>query len=393
LVENFDQLKIAGGILVTLSILGATGSIGTQTLDVIRTTLPHARVEALTGYNNLQALAGLANEFKPKMLAVPTSTAAIEIKKLLKYSCEILTGEEGLISCATENDATVVVNALVGRAGLAPTLAAINAGKHVALANKETLVTAGGLIMEAARANNVRITPIDSEHSAIWQCLQGNDIATVEKIILTASGGPFRTWGKQKIAAATAKDALLHPNWSMGAKITIDSATLMNKGLELIEAMWLFNKPPDDIEVIIHPQSIIHSMVQYCDGSVISQLGLPDMRLPILYALCAPKRVKTSYPRLDFLTCGSFTFESPNTDRFPCLALAIHAAKTGGTLPAVMNTINEWAVGQFLQSKLGFYDISDIISQAFGAYTVKPIHSIDDVNEAEQWAEEFIENR
>jgi len=375
---------------MTLSILGATGSIGTQTLDVIRTTLPQATVEALTGHSNITALAALANEFKPKMLAVPCENSAREIKTLLKHPCEIFIGESGLITCATESDATVVVNALVGRAGLSPTLAAINAGKHVALANKETLVTAGGLIMEAAHAKNVRITPIDSEHSAIWQCLQGNDMADVEKIILTASGGPFRTWEKERITAATAKDALLHPNWSMGAKITIDSATLMNKGLELIEAMWLFGKPTDDIQVIIHPQSIIHSMVQYHEGSVVSQMGLPDMRLPILYALSAPKRVKTPYPRLDFLTCGSLTFQPPDTERFPCLALAIYAAKAGGTLPAIMNTVNEWAVGQFLQDKLCFYDISDIISQAFGAYTVKPIHSINDVTEAEEWANEFI---
>jgi len=376
-----------------IALLGATGSIGTQTLDVIRSTRPDIQVEALTGYSNIQALAALVNEFKPKMACVPDSKAAAELKSLISVSCEILAGDSGLEACAVQNDADIVVNALVGRAGLAPTLAAITAGKDIALANKETLVTAGSLIMEAAREKGVRITPIDSEHSAIWQCLQGNEDNEIEKIILTASGGPFRTWEKEKIAIATARDALRHPNWSMGAKITIDSATLMNKGLELIEAMWLFNMPVDQIEVLVHPQSILHSMVQYADGSVMAQMGLPDMRLPILYALSAPKRVKTGFPRLDFSTCGSLTFEPPNMEKFPCLALAIHAAKVGGTLPAVMNTLNEWAVGQFLQERLNFYDISELIGQAFGAYTVKSIGSIADILEAEDWADKFIRNR
>jgi len=380
-----------------IAILGATGSIGTQTLDVVRTTLLNAEIVALTGHRNINTLAELANEFMPKMVCVPDSESAMQIKSLLTIPCEILTGADGLIVCAAQSGADIVVNALVGQAGLAPTLAAINAGKDVALANKETLVTAGQLIMGLARDKGVHITPIDSEHSAIWQCLQGNEENEIEKIILTASGGPFRTWTQEKIAAATAKDALRHPNWSMGAKITVDSATLMNKGLELIEAMWLFGEIAgqarndcSNMEILIHPQSIIHSMVQFADGSVMAQLGLPDMRLPILYALSAPKRVKTDFPRLDFLTCGSLTFEKPDTQRFPCLALVTHAVKTGGTLPAVMNTINEWAVGQFLQDKISFYGISEIIAQAFAAYTVKPLVSIDDVIEAESWANEFI---
>ena len=379
--------------MMKIALLGATGSIGMQTLDVVRNTLPEAEIEALTGYSNIKALANLVDEFKPKIACVPDSKAAGELKPLISTPCEILIGESGLETCAAQSGADIVVNALVGRAGLVPTLAAIHAGKNIALANKETLVTAGQLIMRLAREKCTRITPIDSEHSAIWQCLQGNEKNEIEKIILTASGGPFRTWEKGKIATATAKDALRHPNWSMGAKITIDSATLMNKGLEFIEAMWLFDQPVKNIEVLIHPQSIIHSMVQYTDGSVMAQMGLPDMRLPILYALCAPKRVKTEFPRLDFLTCGNLTFEPPDMERFPCLALAIQAAKTGGTLPAVMNTLNEWAVGQFLQEKCGFYDISELISQAFGAYTVKPLNSIADVIEAENWANEFIRKR
>jgi 1-deoxy-D-xylulose-5-phosphate reductoisomerase len=378
---------------VKIAILGATGSIGTQTLDVVRSALPHAQIEVLTGNKNIQTLAKLINEFKPKMAWVPSNNSANQLAALISVPCEIFSGERGLEICAAENDADVVVNALVGRAGLKPTMAAINASKNIALANKETLVTAGGLIMKLAREKNIRVTPIDSEHSAIWQCLQGNQENEIEKIILTASGGPFRVWDKEKIACATAKDALRHPNWNMGHKITIDSATLMNKGLELIEAMWLFNLPAEKIEVLVHPQSIIHSMVQYTDGSVMAQLGPPDMRLPILYALSAPKRIKTKFPRLNFLTCGNLTFEPPDAERFPCLSLAIRAAETGGTLPAVMNAINEWAVEQFLRGKIKFYEISDLIEQAFGTYTVKPVNSINDIIEAEMWANEFTLTR
>ncbi|MCL2285889.1 MAG: 1-deoxy-D-xylulose-5-phosphate reductoisomerase [Firmicutes bacterium] len=373
-----------------IALLGATGSIGTQTLDVVRSTLLDTRVEVLTGFNNIPKLAALVNEFRPKIVCVPDCNAAKQLKSQITTLCEILTGESGLETAAAQSDADVVVNALVGRAGLKPTIAAINAGKHIALANKETLVTAGQLIMGLAREKGVRITPIDSEHSAIWQCLQGNNQKDIEKIILTASGGPFRTWKREEIATATAADALCHPNWNMGPKITVDSATLMNKGLELIEAMWLFDMPVENIEVLIHPQSIIHSMVQYKDGSIMAQMGLPDMRLPILYALSAPKRVKTTFPRLDFFTCGNLTFEAPDILRFPCLALAAEAAKIGGTLPAVMNTVNEWAVGQFLQGKLEFYHIPQLIAQAFGAYTVKPLNSIADVTAAEGWASEYI---
>jgi len=339
----------------------------------------------------METLAPLVDEFKPEMVCVPNDNAAKLLK--IKHKCEILIGEKGLITCAAENNASIVVNALVGRAGLSPTLAAIKAGKNIALANKETLVTAGELVMSLAKEKNVKILPIDSEHSAIWQCLNGADLNDIEKIILTASGGPFRTWDSKKIAAATAKDALRHPNWSMGAKITIDSATLMNKGLELIEAMWLFNQPLKNIEILIHPQSIIHSMVQYTDGSVISQMGLPDMRLPILYAISETKRIKNNFPRLDFLTAGSLTFEAPDEKKFQCLSLAKEAAKTGGTLPAVMNYINEWAVHEFLKNKISFYDISKLIAQAFDTYTVKPITSADDISEAETWAETFIKTK
>jgi len=377
--------------ILSIAVLGATGSVGLQTLDVVRSCLPGIKVKALTGYSNVNALAVLVNEFKPNLACVKNDADAKKLSGLLTTKCEIVTGDAGLEICAAKSDADIVVNALVGRVGLAPTLTAINAGKNIALANKETLVTAGELIMRLAHENNVRIIPIDSEHSAIWQCLQGG--GEVEKIILTASGGPFRTWTKDAISICTAEQALSHPRWNMGAKITIDSATLMNKGLELIEAMYLFDQPMENIEILVHPQSIIHSMVQFVDGVVMAQMGVPDMRLPILYALTSSGRVANNFQRLDFLANNSLTFEAVDMENFPCLALATHAAKTGGTLPAVMNFINEWAVGQFLQGTLKFYDISRLITEAFGAYTLQPITDISDVWAAEDWASNFVRNR
>ena len=392
---------------MNIAVLGATGSIGTQTLDVVRTCLPEARVSVLTGYGNIPVLTKLAEEFLPEIIWVPDENARhlSEALKEKDLNIEILTGDDGLVTCAEYSNADIVVNALVGKAGLKPTLAAIKAGKDVALANKESLVTAGGLIMGLARANGVRIVPIDSEHSAILQCLQGTagytsdeglnnkhtgNADNIEKIILTASGGPFRTWPQPCIETATASDALRHPNWAMGPKITIDSATLMNKGLELIEAMWLFGQPISKIEILVHPQSIIHSMVQFIDGAVMAQLGAPDMRVPILYALAGPARVRNNFKRLDFLTAGDLTFELPDEKRFPCLAIAKHAAEVGGTLPAVMNAVNEWAVGQYLQDKIGFYGIPALIADAFGSYTVKNVTSQSDILEAEDWAMEFV---
>jgi len=407
---------------MNIALLGATGSIGTQTLDVVRTCLPEARVKVLTGFGNVAALAAMIVEFKPEIVWVPDGVAADRLIGILKpqlqpgdlcfkssigfdvsaggcnaqsikkepSTFEILTGDDGLIACATYDCVDVVVNALVGKAGLAPTLAAINAGKNIALANKESLVTAGELIMSLAREKGVRVVPIDSEHSAILQCLQDSWSSSIEKIILTASGGPFRTWPRERIENATASDALRHPNWAMGPKITIDSATLMNKGLELIEAIWLFDQPLSNIEILVHPQSIIHSMVQFIDGAVIAQLGPPDMRMPILYALAGPGRVANSYPRHDFLSGGGLSFEPPDTDRFPCLALARHAIEVGGTLPAVMNAVNEWAVGQFLQDKIKFYGISALIAEAFGSYTVQDARRLSDIQDAEAWANEFI---
>jgi 1-deoxy-D-xylulose-5-phosphate reductoisomerase len=381
-----------------VAILGATGSIGTQTLDVMRTCLPDVPVRLLTAFGNINKLAESVKEFAPDTVWLPDDNSAIKLKNILPphIKPEILTGTANLTRAAAQTEADIVVNALIGQAGLAPTLAAIQAGKHIALANKETLVSAGSLIMAAARKKNIRITPIDSEHSAIWQCLQGNDgknsnpYNPYEKIILTASGGPFRTWPREKITAeATAAEALKHPNWLMGEKITIDSATLMNKGLEYIEAMHLFNAAPEQIEIVIHPQSIIHSAVQFADGAVMAQMGTPDMRLPIVYALSGPVRTANPYPRLNLLS-QSLTFEPPDEKRFPCLALAKHAAALGGTAPAFMNAVNEWAVGQFLRGAIKFYDISAIISQTLDEYTVRPLTSHNDVTEAERRAAELV---
>jgi len=380
-----------------IALLGATGSIGTQTLEVIRECLPHIPVRVLTGYGNLSLLASQIREFRPDIAWVPDEKSAENLAALLSNKTdklpEILTGEAALTAAAAQSAASIVVNALTGKAGLPPTLAAIEAGKHIALANKESLVTAGELLTKRARQKNIRITPIDSEHSAIWQCLAGNDPNPIEKIILTASGGPFRTWPKEKITAATAQDALQHPNWQMGSKITIDSATMMNKGLELIEALHLFNCSQNQIEVVIHPQSIIHSAVQYQDGAVIAQLGLPDMRLPIQYALSAPTRIPNNFPRLDFFANSTLTFEPPDETRFPCLRLAKQAAATGGTAPAVMNTVNEWAVGEYLRNKIKFYDIPAIITQALSEYTVTPLTCLDDVILAEKWAQDFVNSK
>jgi len=373
-----------------ITILGSTGSIGTQTLDVIRQALPSFDVVALSGGKNIELLAQQVHQFKPKMVCVTTDADAERLISLIHDAIDIHVGSHGLLTLARESGADVLVNALVGKVGLLPTLAAIDAGMDIALANKETLVTAGNLVMDAARQKNIRITPIDSEHSAIWQCLQGNTPHHIKKIILTASGGPFRTWTRDQIKAAKASDALKHPNWAMGSKITIDSATMMNKGLEFIEAMWLFDTKPDDIDILVHPQSIIHSMVEYVDGSVMAQMGLPDMRLPIMYALTGPSREAANFSQLDLLKTAALTFEAPDEERFPCLALAKHAARVGGTLPAVMNYVNEWAVSMYLADKITFYEINRYIEQAFNVYTPKSVNCSGDITEAEGWAAAFV---
>lgn len=297
---------------------------------------------------------------------------------------------EGLIAAATVVSADTVVNSVVGNIGLRPTVEAVKAGKNIALANKETLVTSGELVMRLLRENNVNMYPVDSEHSAIFQSLQGNSMNRIENIWLTASGGPFR--GMTDLSGVTLADALNHPNWSMGKKITIDSATMMNKGLEVIEAKWLFNVDLDRIKVVVHPQSIVHSMVEYEDGAIIAQLGVPDMKVPIQYALTYPRRLKNSFPKLNFFERNNLTFEKPDLNVFRCLALAFEAIKTGGTMPAVLNAANEVAVAKFLEGKINFVDIPRLIEKAMSAYNVKYDYSLEDVLEADSFAREYVNN-
>lgn len=372
-----------------ISILGSTGSIGTQTLEVVR-EIGGIGVRALTAGKNIDMLEAQAREFKPELVCVMDKEKASELKNRLSGTgTEVLAGMEGLIAAAVLPSADTVVNSVVGNIGLRPTVEAIKAGKDIALANKETLVTSGELIMRLIKENNVHMYPVDSEHSAIFQSLQGNDGNRIENIWLTASGGPFR--GRSDLSGVTLEDALHHPNWSMGKKITIDSATMMNKGLEVIEAKWLFNVDLDRIKVVVHPQSIVHSMVEYEDGAVIAQLGVPDMKVPIQYALTYPKRIKNSFPKLDFFERNTLTFEKPDMKVFRCLALAFEAIKTGGTMPAVLNAANEAAVAKFIDGRIGFTDIPLLIEKAMNAYTVKYDYTLDDVLEADAYARDFVD--
>ncbi len=372
-----------------ISILGSTGSIGTQTLEVVR-EIGGIGVRALTAGKNIDMLEAQAREFKPELVCVMDKEKALELKNRLSGTgTEVLAGMEGLIAAAVLPSADTVVNSVVGNIGLRPTVEAIKAGKDIALANKETLVTSGELIMRLIKENNVHMYPVDSEHSAIFQSLQGNDGNRIENIWLTASGGPFR--GRSDLSGVTLEDALHHPNWSMGKKITIDSATMMNKGLEVIEAKWLFNVDLDRIKVVVHPQSIVHSMVEYEDGAVIAQLGVPDMKVPIQYALTYPKRIKNSFPKLDFFERNTLTFEKPDMKVFRCLALAFEAIKTGGTMPAVLNAANEAAVAKFIDGRIGFTDIPLLIEKAMNAYTVKYDYTLDDVLEADEYARDFVD--
>ncbi len=355
-----------------IGIIGSTGSIGTQTLEVIKELNSEGQfsfeVTALSAGNNAKLLAKQAREFGVKLLCIDTEEGAQYLREELKdLNPEILVGEEGLCALAS-SPMDVLVTAIVGMRGIKPTLAAIAEGTEIALANKETLVAAGEVVMAEAKRRNVRILPVDSEHSAILQCLQGEKRAEVDKIILTASGGPFRTMPAKDLEKVTAEDALKHPTWNMGGKITIDCASLMNKGLEVIEAKWLYDMSYDDIDVVVHPQSIIHSMVKYRDGSVIAQLGNPTMKLPIQYALTYPSRVVSTVKPLDLSEIGTLTFEKPDTERFPCLKLAYEAGRIGGTLPAAMNAANEAAVALFFKGKIGFSEISKTVEKAMASH-------------------------
>lgn len=370
-----------------LAILGSTGSIGTQTLDVIR-DIGGINVKAMSTNTRIDLFEKQIREFKPELVCVMNSEKAEELKsRITDIDVKVTTGMYGLIEVATVVGTDTVVNSVVGNIGLVPTVEAIKAKKNIALANKETLVTSGELVMKLLKENNVKMYPVDSEHSAIFQSLQGNEGNKIDKIFLTASGGPFRTW--DDVSKVTVDDALKHPNWNMGKKITIDSATLMNKGLEVIEAKWLFNVDLEQIEVVVHPQSIVHSMVGYEDGAVIAQLGLPDMKVPIQYALTYPKRVKNSFPKINFFEYNNLTFEKPKVDKFPCLSLAYKAIKTGGTMPTVLNAANEIAVARFINREISFIDIPKLIEMAMSAYTVKYNYTIKDVLEADKWAREY----
>lgn len=372
-----------------LAILGSTGSIGVSTLEIVAAHPDRYRVVTLTAGSNLARLEEQVRRFRPLRVAVIDADGAQRLRESLGPDApEIVAGVEGLITCATHPEADMVVSAIVGAAGLVPTMAAIEAGKDVALANKETLVTAGPLVMEAVARRGVHLYPVDSEHSAIFQSLEGHHKDDVRRLILTASGGPFRDRALADLEQVTPADALAHPNWSMGRKISIDSATMMNKGLEVIEARWLFDLPAERIAVHIHPQSIVHSMVEYVDGSVIAQLGIPDMKTPIAYALSYPERLPLDLPPLDLCSLGSLTFAEPDHDRFTCLALAYDVLRSGGTSPAVLNAANEVAVEAFLGGEIPFLQIPAVIRAALDRHRPQPLQHIDEALRADRWGRE-----
>lgn len=373
-----------------IAILGSTGSIGTQALEVIRANPERFRVDVLSTNNRTDLLIQQAVEFLPEVVVVGNQEKYPQVKDALKgYRIRVLSGREGLNEAVKLPGTEVVLSALVGYAGLEPTIGAIEAGKNIALANKETMVIAGELVTRLARRKNVSILPVDSEHSAIFQCLIGEEENKAEKIILTASGGPFRNLPADKLHEVTLEDALRHPNWCMGSKITIDSASLMNKGLEIIEARWLFGLSPDQIEVVIHPQSIIHSMVQFHDGSIKAQMGLPDMRLPILFALGYPLRIPSDFPRLDFRKAMNLQFEPPDVQKFPCLQIAFDCMRAGGNMPCIMNAANEVAVGAFIEGKIAFTKIPEIISRTLEKSEYIAVPDLNDYHRSDRLAREI----
>lgn len=375
-----------------IAILGSTGSIGTQTLEVVRAN-EDLTVTALAAGSNVELLDAQIREFRPSLVAIWSEEKAKELKERVKdLDVEVAVGMEGLLAVAQQPEAEILVTAIVGMIGIRPTIAGMKAGKDIALANKETLVTAGHLIMPLAESCGVRILPVDSEHSAIFQCLNGESSKELHKILLTASGGPFRGKKKEELRGVQPSDALKHPNWSMGKKITIDSATLVNKGLEMMEARWLFGVEPESIQIVVQPKSIVHSMVEFTDGAVIAQLGTPDMKLPIQYALCYPKRRPLPGERLDFSRITEITFERPDLESFPGLQLAFDAAAAGGSLPTVYNAANERAVAWFLDHKIGFLDIPDLIGRCMEAHKVIANPSVEEILETEAETYALMEN-
>ena len=374
-----------------VAILGSTGSIGRQSLDII-SRLPDIQVTALTAGTSVELMAGQCRQFRPRLAVMATEEAANELKKQISdLDIEIAWGAEGLIQAATQEESDCVITAVVGMVGLKPTLAALKMGKRIGLANKETMVCAGELVMAEAKAHNAEIIPVDSEHSAIFQCLMGSGSRReVKRLILTCSGGPFFALDKEALKHVTKADALKHPNWKMGAKITIDCATLMNKGLEVIEAMRLYEMPLEQVDVVIHRQSVVHSMVEFVDGAVMAQMGTPDMRLPIQLALTYPERVICPVDPLDLVGCGALTFVKPDLERFPCLALAMECARKGGTACPAMNGANEEAVAMFLNDEIGFYDIYRLVRQAVEAVPFIQNPTLEEILESDRLAREAV---
>ncbi len=377
-----------------IAVLGSTGSIGTQTLEIVRERQGEFEITALAAGSNIDLLEQQVTEFVPKLVSLTKEEDAKELKQRLAlkgmYSTEVVHGMDGVIACATEGSADMTVNAVVGMIGILPTIAAIKAGKDIALANKETLVTAGHIIMPLVEEYNVKLLPVDSEHSAVFQCLQGAGEQTVEKLLLTASGGPFRGMKRHELGSITVEQALKHPNWAMGRKITIDSSTLVNKGLEVMEAGWLFSLRSEQIEVVVQPKSIIHSMIQFTDGAVLAQLGTPDMKLPIQYAMTYPDRVDLSGKRLDFFELQKIEFFKPDTDTFRALSLAYDAFSEGGSLPTVYNAANEMAVALFLEREIGYLQITELIERAMDAHEKIVNPTLEEVLSTEKETYDYI---
>lgn len=384
-----------------LAILGSTGSIGRQTLEVVRQFPERFEVVSLSCETNTELLSKQILEFKPLLVRVRGDAEAFEIQQFIReheLHTKVCTGKTGNIDCAVIADADIVVAAMVGVCGLEPVVEAIIAGKDIALANKETLVAGGSIVMPLAAQHEVRILPVDSEHSAVWQCLHGQPPKSLDRILLTASGGPFRGYTREQMSHVTAKDALAHPTWTMGGKITVDSATMMNKGLEVIEASWLFDFPVEQIDVVVHPQSIIHSMIRLTDGSVLAQMGRPDMMLPIQVALFHPKRSQSICKPFDPFSegCSNLTFERCDTELFPCLAMAYHAGQVKGSLPVVMNSANEEAVTAFLVGEIGFLDIERYVGECMNAHEREGVvhkMTVHDISEIDNWSRRFIRSR
>ena len=374
-----------------LSIIGSTGSIGTQALEVVTTLPDDFQVVALTARRSAALLAEQARQFQVAAVAIVENEAADELRELLGGSgVEVLSGWEGLLAIAGRDDVDLCLNGMVGGAGMAPTIAALEAGVDVALSNKESLVMAGEFISNLVRRKGVQLYPVDSEHSAIWQCLVGENRDQIRRLILTGSGGPFRTRPRERFDLVTKAEALQHPNWDMGPKITIDSATMMNKGLEVIEARWLFDLGPDQVDIVVHPQSIIHSMVEFVDGSVKAQLGVPDMKIPIQYALTYPEHLPSQWPRLDLAQLGSLSFEPPDMEKFPCIGLAYDALRQGGSAPAVLNMANDLAVQAFLEERIPFMAIPAILEAAIARHPFVEQPGLEAIDELQEWARSHV---